>query len=378
MKKNKITTILITLLCVVPYPVSAQQLDEISGEEMFVSYDKTFHLIYPTDIKYFSIGNENVVGEKVVQCPTTLKLKAAVEKYKGTTNLSVVTADGKYYSYLMSYNDSLFQSYKQIDQLYAQPHKLPISEAKQMHLIFPSKIVYVDYGDSQITVEKADGVDNILALRAVSNFDADTNISIITEDGKFYTFNLFYTVNPKVISFVVNKPAQEKSRVALLDAKELNSIQKEALRKKINQFPQTITNIKKSYAGMVFSVANIIIDRDILFFKFKLANLSNVDYSVEFIRFYLQDSKRKKKTAVQQIEQEPLFIFDLPNRIEAHEVKNFTVALNKFTIPDKKELIIEIQEAGGGRHFYYKLTNKPIINAEILYPNKTLEKLLNK
>lgn len=42
--------------------------------------------------------------------------------------------------------------------------------------------------------------------------------------------------------------------------------------------------------------------------------------------------------------------------------------MNKFTIPDKKKLIIEMQELGGGRHFIYKLDNEPIISAEILNP----------
>lgn len=382
MKKQKnmktlIKVVIIPLLYLFPFSLSAQQLDEITCENMYVSYDRTFHLIYPTDIKYFSIGNENVVAEKVLQCPTVLKIKAAVNNYKGATNLSVVTADGKFYSYLMTYNDSLFTSYKQIDKLYAKPHNLPVSASKEMHLIFPMKIIYVDYGDTQIRVEKAEGVDNILALRAVSPFEKETNISIITEDGKFYTFDLFFSIDPKVISFVVNKQESEKARVALLDAKELNSLQKEVLRKKINKCPPMITNIKKCYAGMVFSISNIFIDKDILFFKFRLSNISNIDYSVDFVRFYIQDAKKRKKTAVQQIEQEPLFIFDLPNRVEAHETKSFTVALNKFTIPDKKILIVEIQEAGGGRHFYYKLKNKPIINAEMLYPNKGLEKLIN-
>ena len=32
-----------------------------------------------------------------------------------------------------------------------------------------------------------------------------------------------------------------------------------------------------------------------------------------------------------------------------------------ITIPDKKVLIIEIQERNGGRHFYYKLKNKQLL-----------------
>ena len=85
-------------------------------------------------------------------------------------------------------------------------------------------------------------------------------------------------------------------------------------------------------------------------------------------RFYIQDAKKRKKTAVQQLEQQPLFSFNRPEEVAALSSCDFTVALPKFTIPDKKVLIIEIQERNGGRHFYYKLKNKQLINAEILFP----------
>lgn len=71
-----------------------------------------------------------------------------------------------------------------------------------------------------------------------------------------------------------------------------------------------------------------------------------------------------------------MFFFDLPERVAAHETKSFTAAMNKFTIPDKKKLIIEMQELGGGRHFIYKLDNEPIISAEILNPGAKEKSLL--
>ncbi|MCS2888648.1 hypothetical protein NXV14_17635 [Bacteroides fragilis] len=46
---------------------------------------------------------------------------------------------------------------------------------------------------------------------------------------------------------------------------------------------------------------------------------------------------------MQQLEQNILFTFDYPEEIPAHESRTFTVAMNKFTIPDKKRLIIEIR-----------------------------------
>ena len=165
-------------------------------------------------------------------------------------------------------------------------------------------------------------------------------------------------------------------RVALLDNKELNSVQRENLRKEINSRFQSLNKLYKDYAGIRFAITNIFIDKDILFFKFKLTNYSNIDYVPDFVRFYIQDSKIRKKTAIQQIEQTPLFFFDLPERVAAHETKSFTAAMNKFTIPDKKKLIIEMQELGGGRHFIYKLDNEPIISAEILNPGAKEKSLL--
>ena len=49
---------------------------------------------------------------------------------------------------------------------------------------------------------------------------------------------------------------------------------------------------------------------------------------------------------------------------------HFTVAMNKFTIPDNKRLVIEIQEKNGGRHFLYKLKNKSLLDAEEVFRNK--------
>ena len=88
-------------------------------------------------------------------------------------------------------------------------------------------------------------------------------------------------------------------------------------------------------------------DNDILLFRFGLHNRSQIGYTIDFIRFYIQDAKKRKKTAVQQLEQQPLFSFNRPEEVAALSSCDFTVALPKFTIPDKKVLIIEIQERNG-------------------------------
>ncbi|MCF0255193.1 conjugative transposon protein TraN [Bacteroides heparinolyticus] len=350
-----------------PFPV-----EEIRSSSFSVSTDKTFHLLFPTEVKYFSIGDSNVAGEKIAAYPNGIRLKSLIP-FGGLTNMSVVTADGQYYSYNINFLSKLSESYLLVGKEYAIPPVISINDNQQSHFIFPEKIIYVDYGIAAVEVLKASGVDNILAVRAKESFASETNLTVLTQSGRFYTFDLVFADKPSHLSFVVDPAANAANkRVALLDNKELTSVQREALRKQVNSRFPTQNKLHKDYAGIRLAITNIFIDKDILFFKFQLTNYSNIDYIPDFVRFYIQDSKIRKKTAIQQIEQIPLFFFDLPERVSAHETKTFTAALNKFTIPDKKKLIIEMQEREGGRHFLYKLDNKPIISADILYPKREI------
>lgn len=378
---RNVAVIFFFLLSISAYAQQAG-IQEINSSSFAVSDKITYHIIFPTDIKYFSIGDDNVAAEKIAVFPRAIRLKAAGKPFKKTTNMSVVTADGKYYSYNISYSEYLNETYRAIEGNYASPYNIEVNDKQQTHFILPEEIVYVDFGN-ELEVNKASGVDNILALRATKENISPTNVSVITSSGKFYTFNLKYSSSPESFSFVIDAPKRE--RVALFDNNELTSTQKENIRTEINTRFQSISKLTEDFAGIRFAVTNIFIDKDILYFKFKITNYSNIDYQPDFVRFYIQDAKILKKTTVQQLEQVPLFFFDQPKRINAHDTKIFSVALNKFTIPDKKILIVEMQENSGGRHFIIKVKNRDIIEAEILNGEvknssfrPTLEKILSK
>lgn len=103
-------------------------------------------------------------------------------------------------------------------------------------------------------------------------------------------------------------------------------------------------------------------------------NRTQINYTIDFMRLYIQDAKKSKKTAIQQLEQNILFTFDYPEEVRAHEKRTFIIAVNKFTIPDKKRLVIEIQEKNGGRHFFFKLKNKDILKCEEVFRSVTTQK----
>lgn len=70
------------------------------------------------------------------------------------------------------------------------PYGLEVSYDKTVHIIFPSAVRYVDLGSPNLIAGKADGAENVIRVKAtVKNFRTETNISVITESGSFYTFS---------------------------------------------------------------------------------------------------------------------------------------------------------------------------------------------
>ena len=159
---------------------NAIALQEIRSSSFSVSTSKTFHLIFPNEVKYFSIGDENVAGEKIEAYPCGIRLKSVVPSFEGLTNMSVVTADGQYYSYNISFLPDLKESYLLVGKDYEKPPVIYVNDNQQSHLIFPDKIIYVDYGTVNVEVVKASGVDNIVAVRAADSFKEQTNVTVVT------------------------------------------------------------------------------------------------------------------------------------------------------------------------------------------------------
>ena len=75
-----------------------------------------------------------------------------------------------------------------------EPYEMEVTFDKTSHLIFPSAIRYIDLGSDYLVAGKAEDADNVLRIKAaVRDFEEETNFSVITEDGCFYSFNVYYS-----------------------------------------------------------------------------------------------------------------------------------------------------------------------------------------
>ena len=94
------------------------------------------------------------------------------------------------------------------------PYGLEVTYGKTTHIIFPSAVRYVDLGSPNLIAGKADGAENVIRVKAtVRNFREETNMSVITENGSFYTFNVKYADEPLLLNIEMKDFIHDGSEV---------------------------------------------------------------------------------------------------------------------------------------------------------------------
>ena len=78
-----------------------------------------------------------------------------------------------------------------------EPCRVEVAFSKTLHILFPSEAVYVDLGSLDLIADKAAGARNVVRVKAAKQgFEGETNFSVITADGCFYSFTAVYSENP--------------------------------------------------------------------------------------------------------------------------------------------------------------------------------------
>lgn len=97
----------------------------------------------------------------------------------------------------------------------------------------------------------------------------------------------------------------------------------------------------------------------------RLGNHSLVDYTPDYIRFFVKDRKRGKRTAVQEAEIAPLFA-DAAHTVKGVQSQKFVFAFQPITIPSTQELVVQIGERNGGRALVLHIGHRSLLKARLL------------
>lgn len=239
------------------------------------------------------------------------------------------------------------------------PYGLEVTFEKTVHLIFPAAIRYVDLGSQNIIAGKADDAENVLRVKAaVREFETETNMSVICEDGSFYVFNVKYADEPEKLSmemkdFLSPTEGRLPSNRADIYFKELGSespILVKLIMKSIYQNDKrTIKHVGAKQFGMRFLLRSLYAHNGLLYFHVRMDNESNMPYAVDFITFKVVDKKVAKHTAIQERILQPLRAFHQVMWIGAGRSERIVFALEQFTLSEDKQLEVTLYERNGSR-----------------------------
>lgn len=247
----------------------------------------------------------------------------------------------------------------------AEFNNIQLSYSKTTSVLFPYAIKSLDIGSRDVLVQKAKGVENILLLKAGKQNFAQTNLTVVTSDGKLYSFILnFDDLCPTLNVDAGLRIGEDKSLLFSLEngnQKEIKEYALLALSKK-----NKIRGLDVKRAEIEFKVDGIFIHQDVMYFRVFIGNDSRINYDVDQIRFFIRDQKKSKRTASQEIEMTPLLCTGDFSRISDKSETTAVFALSKFTIPEKKKFTMQVFEKNGGRHLELKIKNRHLVNLEIL------------
>lgn len=231
-----------------------------------------------------------------------------------------------------------------------------------------------------IIAGKADGAGNVVRVKAaVRNFSTETNLTVITEDGGFFSFDVHYAENPAVSTINISaakqpavgsgptQPELAEGRVLLQEVgREKPATVKRVLSDIYRQNRMDVKGIRTKKYGIGAEVLGIYVHNDVIYIHTMISNETNISFEVDARQFIVADKKLAKRTAQQQTPLDILRVCNDPTVVRGHQRQRTVFALPKLTIPDDKVLLLEIIERNGARHQTVEIPSRELLNAKVL------------
>ena len=240
------------------------------------------------------------------------------------------------------------------------PLPLEITLNKTSNLIFTASVKSVDRGSRDILVQKAKGLENVLQVKAAREGFSETNLTVITDDGKLYAFTLTYSPHPGQLNLKLTPPVSKEPE-ARFDKPSEHLLEETAL--EVSGRDAFIGGRRAAKNGVSLVLNGIYVQDQVMYYVFRIKNSTAINYDVSQFRFSIRDQKAARRTAAQELALPILFALERPEKIPGGSTQQIVIALGKQTVPDQKTLFIQLMEENGGRHLSLRLKNRHLIKA---------------
>lgn len=257
-------------------------------------------------------------------------------------------------------------------------YPLGISQQKTIHIMFPSEIKEVDVGNRNVIVQVTEAFTNVLRVKAnADSIFEETNVTVICQDGRLYSFITNYQDNPEVINLAIGNNAGADNAVS--KALGINFVQQ----KVVNEDGETFAEMqdmaetalgKKPYVHNVGAysmritvlVQGIYAEGDNLYYVVNVNNRSEIDYKIAFTKVFVTDISETRRVAVQEEELPVKHQVPTDDLVPGGTDKTFVFVVPVRAISPSKQVEMEIYEAQGARHLRFTIGRKLIQKARNL------------
>lgn len=279
-------------------------------------------------------------------------------------------------------------------------YPLEVTLNKTTSIRFPENIISADVGSIGILADKFEKVENVLRVKANRSDFEDASLTVVTGDSRIYTFVVSYTDQPKYLTIDMNQVAPlrqgrlPETRESMKSAQsslevlpsasgvgsagndslnyfikfedtQLNIATIKAISQKVKSKRKTVRHLGIEKNDLVFKADGIFIKENVMFLQLSVINRSHINYDIDLVQLVVRDEKIGKKTSQQEFAIDPILTTDDASdlTVRGKSKLTFTYAIRKLTIPDNKELVVQLYEEDGGRKMEFIIDNKDLIHS---------------
>ncbi len=231
--------------------------------------------------------------------------------------------------------------------------QLAVAVNKTSNLVFPAAIVSIDRGSTNIIVQKS--TDFVLRVKADTVFRDTTNLTVITSDGKLYSFLVLFSPSPDPLTIDMGAGEHLDKDTSLI-----------AIVEKVKPLRHNLYGIRYSAGKVKLAVVGMYSTGMLLALQLSITNHSSLSFAVGKLRLRLVTSNAPRRSPEQEVEIPPLMIEPNALKVSHKQAGILIVLLPVSELNTKQDLHITIDEAQGDRHLRLSIANRFLFTAPLI------------
>lgn len=230
---------------------------------------------------------------------------------------------------------------------------IAVAVNKTTNLVFPAAIVSIDRGSQNIIVQKS--TEFVLRVKADTVFADTTSLTVITSDGKLYSFLVLFSLSPDLLTIDLGAGEYLDRDTSLL-----------AVVRKVQPLRHNLYGIRYSAGKVKLAVVGMYSTGTMLALQLSISNQSSLSFTVGKLRLRLVTTHTPRRSPVQEVEVMPLLVEPTTLKVNYKQAGLFTVLVPVSDMNARQDLYITLHEQNGDRHLRVTVASRFLFTAPLI------------